>query len=311
MSRPGRTTHGDYGYARTHKCLCDPCVLATRRYHKLQTLRKSRGISDRHDAAPIRARLQPFLDAGISCDQIARATKGEVNHTQVHRLMYGNLRGDEVKFLYGRAARALSRVRFEDARDAEGFVSSVGLRRRLQALQYMGHTMQSIADELGIKEEGLWAYLTRDMVKRSTVKRVDDLYRRLSLVPGPNERVKWSSYRRDYAPPMAWDEGDIDNPNAEPDLSVIRCVVTRCHRASYKHSLCPAHYRRIPVEVLRDGRRFRTAVKRLDNFEVHGAGSSLRDTLVELKELGVTVEEAARRTGRAVSHVEKMWGEVA
>lgn len=310
MARPARTTHGDYGYARTKKCQCELCLIAARRYNKMRTVRKARGVTDRYDAAPIRARLQPFLDAGISCDQIARATGGEVQHSQVRRLMFGNAQGNEVKFLYGRAARALTRVTFAEARATEGFVSTVGLRRRLEALQYMGHSLRSLADEMGITQEAVWHWLQKDTVLVSTTQKVDELYRRLSLVPGDNQRARWTAYRRDYVPAMAWDEEDIDNPDSEPDRSAIRCVVGRCHRSVYKHSLCNSHFRMIDRDIFKDGRRFRAAVQRLEKVPIH-AGASLRTTLAELKEMGLSAQQAARRTGFAVSHVEKLWGDVA
>lgn len=312
MTRPARTTHGTYGYARRHRCKCEPCAKAQLRYEKQGRLKRQRGETNRVDATEVRNHVHRLMEAGATYSQISRAA-GCVQESQVRRLMEGNPRNGckPVAWIYRHTAKALLAVTPSSALSQESYRPAFGAQRRLQALQYMGHSIRTLATELDVTDEVIPRYMKADRLMTSTLVKIDEVYRRLGMTRGDSETVRWRAYRKDYAPPMAWDESTLDDPNAVPDRAGIRCVVTNCMRAAYRHSICESHMRRVKaLDGFRDSTRFREVVIRLGRQETHNA-VGLRETLAELKELGVTAEEAARRTGRRRSHVDKVWGEVA
>lgn len=98
-----------------------------------------------------------------------------------------------------------------------GHVNAIGSRRRIQALAAIGWTQRHIAEQSGIDPRALnrilWA---RARVTGDTAAAIAGTYEALWDKPGPNERVRADAARRDWSPPMAWDDGDIDDPNGRP-----------------------------------------------------------------------------------------------
>lgn len=117
---------------------------------------------------------------------------------------------------------ARARMRAQKARRMEGQkrkVSTVGSRRRVQALQALGWSRQIIARELGYTDNGAIAYLmTADSMLTVTAARIADVYDRLSRTEptgvGASRARTWAS-RHGYAPPTAW--LNIDDPDEQPD----------------------------------------------------------------------------------------------
>lgn len=102
-------------------------------------------------------------------------------------------------------------------------IPSVGTRRRIEALQWMGYSLQHIADESGWKsEQAVFRLTTREWLEARTAERIKDTYERLAMVAGPSDRARARARRLDYAPPLAWD--DIDN-----DPAPIRADVGEGH----------------------------------------------------------------------------------
>ena len=55
-----------------------------------------------------------------------------------------------------------------------------------------------------------------DRVQRRTAEKVARLYDELSMVAGPSTRATTEAKRKGWAPPLAWDEEDLDDPAAKP-----------------------------------------------------------------------------------------------
>lgn len=303
--RPARTKHGDYGYSRTNDCRCDLCKVGVRRYEKRIAYEKLQGISRRADATEAKAHVQRLVDAGATFGQIARATGMVVQEVQVRRLILGN-RGKPVTWVYRHTAAALLIVTLDQALAFDTALPSIGVHRRLNALRYMGHSVAAISIELGITEEAVWQYYRRKKLMTTTIRKVTDLYDKWSMTIGDSERARWHAYRFDYAPPMAWEDVDIDDPDAEPDRSCIVCIVERCHRQVSRCSLCRTHLRRVlETKGFRgDSENFRLIVQRLNRQASHRQADH---SLAELKEMGVTAEEAAARVGLSTEVVQKKW----
>lgn len=113
-----------------------------------------------------------------------------------------------------------------------GYLPALGVQRRIRALVALGWPMATLAPKLGISEQALLNLLyphgrTRGQVQQATYVKVSDLYDRLSMTPGPSERARQMARRRSWAPPLAWDDDELDDPNAV--AQVAPAYTTRLH----------------------------------------------------------------------------------
>ena len=97
--------------------------------------------------------------------------------------------------------------------------NSVGATRRIRALIAVGYSQARLAQELGIAESYVsrLAHNTRPNVNADTIERVIMLYDRLSMTPGPSQSARDRALRKNWPPPLAWDEDAIDDPGARPE----------------------------------------------------------------------------------------------
>lgn len=99
-----------------------------------------------------------------------------------------------------------------------GFVPNIGARRRIQALMAIGYRHQDLTPQLGFST-GTLLHQIGEWISKAKHDAVAALYEELWDTPGPapaTSRVRIE--KAGYAPPMAWDDDTIDDPNAEPDL---------------------------------------------------------------------------------------------
>lgn len=102
--------------------------------------------------------------------------------------------------------------------NARGSVPAIGARRRLQALMVMGWRHQDLAPLLGFRTANL-NHQAGDWISKQKHEGVKELYDRLWNVKGPAGQQSLSRIAKaGYAPPLAWDDDTIDDPNAVPDL---------------------------------------------------------------------------------------------
>lgn len=100
------------------------------------------------------------------------------------------------------------------------YVDARGARRRVQALMTLGWSQSEIARRLGMSQNQLWEIAERlEVITEGVAERVAELYEELwNVRPVPTtrgERVSVShalgrAKRLGYAPPMAWDDIDLD-----------------------------------------------------------------------------------------------------
>jgi len=97
-------------------------------------------------------------------------------------------------------------------------VPSIGVRRRIQALYAIGWSAEAIGAEAGRTKRWVQERVGRahPYCHRSSVELVDAVYRRLSTRRGPSNLTAGQARRRGYAPPIAWDYCDIDDPKSRP-----------------------------------------------------------------------------------------------
>lgn len=98
-------------------------------------------------------------------------------------------------------------------------VSSVGLRRRIQALACLGWSMYDLSQRLGVSRENVRQWMLHDEVYRSTHETVCALYDELSMTLAPTDtptrrqvvgKVRKRAERAGWLPPLAWDDDSID-----------------------------------------------------------------------------------------------------
>lgn len=105
-----------------------------------------------------------------------------------------------------------------------GRIDSTGTARRLQALVAIGYTQTYLWDRItGDAKRQNMAYVIRQQrptVNAQTARKVAELYNKLSMTPGPSERARRKAAYYGWAPPLAWDEDEIDSPEAHPDRGI-------------------------------------------------------------------------------------------
>ena len=224
-------THGTYACYTADRCRCYPCQWAKSVYETDRSRRHATGTfgNDWVDARPVRRHVRDvLLPSGMGLKRIA-ALSG-VSHGALTKLMYGARRPDTGRIRKTRrVARATADRLFALTPHnvaAGARVSSVGTRRRIQALCWVGWTVQAQADHMGVDRQGLDRALRGKHVLRTTADTVAAMFEQMVLTPPPADTSRhqaWVSAARrrarahGWAPPGAWDEDTIDDPHALPD----------------------------------------------------------------------------------------------
>lgn len=106
-------------------------------------------------------------------------------------------------------------------------VDATGTRRRMQALVAAGWTNLALAGEMCYHPAAFPANILNNYgrVLASVARQADDVFNRLHMMTPPDtvasRRSKLRACRRGWAPPLAWDEDSIDNPDASADLGGV------------------------------------------------------------------------------------------
>lgn len=214
--KPGLT-----GY-KIHRCRCDRCTRESTAYNN----RRDRLIAYGRwqpmvDAEPVRQHIRALMAAEIGWQRVARAAG--VSTGGVSRILYGASGRGPCKKVKKTTADAILAVQPNPAlRSIDSTIDATGTRRRTQALVALGWTLTEQATRLGRTIHNHKYVLTTDRVTIRTARLVAGLYDDLSTVTPPASigvtRAKRWAQRNQWAPPMAWDDDTIDDPNARPDL---------------------------------------------------------------------------------------------
>jgi len=160
-----------------------------------------------------------LIGSGLTSWQVAR--EAGVEPATVQRLVKGQVR------VRATTAEKILRVPM-NVRVSVGDVPTVGAVRRIRALYALGHFNRVIAAEAGISRDAVY-YLASG--KWSTIKvGVDDgvraAYDRLSMTAGGSWKTRVHAERNGWAPPLAWDDDTIDDPQAVARTDAEAPVVT-------------------------------------------------------------------------------------
>lgn len=91
-----------------------------------------------------------------------------------------------------------------------------GLRRRVQALSWMGWPAAEVARRAGIKYETMATQMSRGRCSYASAMKVAAVYKQLSHVDGPSDSSRRKARQLGFQPPVAWDYTDIDDPASRP-----------------------------------------------------------------------------------------------
>lgn len=226
MPRTGRRVpippHGTYTRQKNHGCTCEECRQAYRDYtngrNRLIAYGRWRPFAD---AEPVRRHVRELMAAGVPWRQVA-ADAGASAGT-VYRLLF--LDPPTVRIRTSTAERLLAVSASPETLGDAVPVDATGTRRRLQALGAVGWSCQKIAPYLGIDASGVVRARTAVRVHARRAREVAAVYDRLWDQVPPMEtvaeraaatRARRFAAERGWPPPLAWDDGSIDDPAAEP-----------------------------------------------------------------------------------------------
>ena len=207
-------------------CRCAECTAA------------NRAAGNQRSRAILYGRWQPYVDAGRAREHLRALAAAGIGHRRAGELA-GVSPGSLSKILYGgpgnrppskrvrpQTAAAILALRPSPGQLAPGaLVDITCTRRRAQALVACGWSQARLARELGLTAANFCGMLRRDQVTAATARAVGELYDRLWNRPPPEHdqhtriaaaRARNHAGREGWAPPLAWDDDQIDDPHAHP-----------------------------------------------------------------------------------------------
>lgn len=211
--------HGTLTGYKIHRCRCDACTAANRRYVN----RRERLIAYGRwefmvDAAPVREHVHALGARGLGWKRVAKLSG--VSNGAMSKLLYGD-RGHGLaptKRVRPATATAILAVRADLDTLADGAnTDAAGTRRRIQALACLGWSLSEQARRLGWSVQNYSILQRRQKVGAKTARAVRALYDELSMTPAGDrpgaERARRDAARKGYLPPLAWDDDLIDLPD--------------------------------------------------------------------------------------------------
>lgn len=222
--------HGTRLAYKLDGCRCAPCSAAAVEYARRWDRNRAYGrpTTTWVDAAPVRAHVEQLQTAGMGWRTVC--ARAGVPRSTVSTLLFGRHGRAPSRRINPEVARKLLAVPVPTAADlaAHAVVDGTGTRRRLQALACLGWSVNRLTLESDLNRQSLDAALRGGQVLARNARGVAALYERLWDQPAPAEdhRSRISAARAinraataGWAPPMAWDDESIDNPDARPLLS--------------------------------------------------------------------------------------------
>lgn len=103
------------------------------------------------------------------------------------------------------------------------FVPAIGPARRLQALACLGWSLDALAERLGVTDTMVvhWQQMHYQKMTKDTAARISALYDELWDQRAPGKYTLKTINRAErmgWVPPLAWDDDEIDDPDATPHL---------------------------------------------------------------------------------------------
>lgn len=197
-----------------HDCEQTACVDQRRRYKKRWRYEAdSRGARRTIPADQAIAHIERCKAAGMDAAQIGRAAN--LPPSTVTKLARQHPK--RVRKTTADAILAVTPNRWVGTHPGT-LVPRIGARRRLQALMAQGHSINRLERERG-EQYSVMVYRASpgDLMTLDNYRKIVALYDELSMTIGDSTRSRNDAAKRGYAPPLAWDDDTIDDPDAEPN----------------------------------------------------------------------------------------------
>lgn len=128
-----------------------------------------------------------------------------------------------------RSVQRIDNTRWYKLSGGHLLIDATGTRRRLQALNTIGWSLNDLGQRIGIHGNGLgFVIRRRKWVTPETAQKIKALYNELEMIPAPPDNhmvygkgnpvstVKSRARNKGWIPPLCWEEETIDNPYALP-----------------------------------------------------------------------------------------------
>ncbi len=220
-----RYVHGP-GPGKGPGCRCDECTAA------------NRTAARQRERAILYGRWQPFADAGPAREHVQALARHGIGRRRaaeladmsagaMSRLLYGGPGSrSPTRRIRPQTAAAILAIRPSADLVAPGvLVDAAGTQHRVQALVAAGWSQAQLAGQLMTSPGHVGALLREDRVTAAMATAVRGLYDRLWSQPPAEDdhpaRIAASRARnyaaaRGWAPPMAWDDEELDKPDGRP-----------------------------------------------------------------------------------------------
>jgi hypothetical protein len=193
--------------------------------NKLYKWRKANGIEAFTDAAPVQAHILELKAIGLTDSMIAHAAGCDPQN------IWWIVNGVTQKMSPDIARRIQNVTHLPHPN--QYYVLTVGLGRRVRALNAIGWTTQTIAERIGMSgKDRLNGVIAQPVTTYTRWAAIRDLYNELSGTPGPSLKSIQVARRMKHVPPLAWDGIDINDPRAQPDWAaagIKRADIPVCH----------------------------------------------------------------------------------
>ncbi|WP_030975207.1 hypothetical protein [Streptomyces sp. NRRL S-1824] len=172
---------------------------------KLRDLNRHRGIPNRYQGDDVRAHIDQ-LHRTMSYADIAVASR--CSRSQIRRIMQGGGVNKDTR----------TRLLAVTPTPRGGlFIDALGTRRRIHALQAIGHSQDTIADAASTTQYQIYSIISgQATVRYGFAQRITNAYRQLADTNGDCIRARRRAAVEGWAGPEYWDEEDFDNPDFTP-----------------------------------------------------------------------------------------------
>jgi hypothetical protein len=197
--------------------------------------KRSNGSSTTHhvEADPVRTHLRNLTELGWGAQAISKETGVPVS--VIEKIAYTVNGVPQQSVRADNAARIIDfnptakRDRFDGTRREN--IDATGSKRRIQALVALGFSYRMLADYTGHGPSYFKDLTEAKRISRQRAAKIIELYEHLwDKTPLPDTMAqkksvtlaKGAALKKGWLPPMAWDDGGIDNPDYDPNARPLR-----------------------------------------------------------------------------------------
>lgn len=283
-------------------CGCAPCRVAENSYDKRRRYLNATGRPRMIPAEPVTRHLDTLFAAGAGWTQLAAITG-------VSSSTLSKLRRRQQTIIRPAVAARILAIKPGAANPPGRRIPAVGSIRRVHALMAASHSVRSISDAIGIDHTLMCDLLNARStnISRPIAEQIANAYRQLGGRQGTSVRSRLRAERSGWAPPAAWDDDQIDNPDAQPDWTGF-CGTDRgwrlhrdiqqapCLRCKQAHAEWVAEIRHLPEadRVRAMGAARAAAAQR---------GFAVAENARELFDQGYDRKRAAERLGISIDYL--------